>query len=1470
LKNINLSKKATLPQKAASLQDKKLPPLTSDTKLSDPKVLKHIQELELQLNKLELAKREIELTATKYAELFEKAPTAHFIFSREGVILDLNEAAASTLGKSPLKLKNSAFGKYISIDTKNIFNCFLDTLFNSECNDSCELTLQIKGRLPMYVQLSGCITGNSKSCIVHLIDLSNHKQKEASLLESEVLYQSILKASPDDISITDLEGRILHISHSALTIFGYNREEEILGRLLSDFVVPADIERVWVNMAFLFQGININPGEYSGLRRDGSSFSIEVNANLIRDTDGKPIKMIIIVRDIHERKLSEAILASTSQLLKRTAEMAKVGGWELDLRTHHRFWSKETCHILEINPAVTPSIGEGINLSFYAPEALPMIQAAVEAGIKFGTSFDLELPMITRKGKHIWVRDQGHFLMENGKAIKVYGVMQDITDRKQAEELLKKSNHNLSVINELASELSSLDTSEDLFSYITKKLKKITHAQGATLALYNSQKKELNVAAAELNPDVMAPIVDAMGGIDLSQINFPVSEDIRINLIKTPIKIGLSLSEVTCGLVAPPNEKIEGEIQNSFRYVGIAYIVAGELFGTSILMFHPNQPDPSIEMLKSFVHLVAVSLRRKLAEKDMNEAMNRLQKIADLVPGVVYQFLLRPDGTSCFPYASEGIKKIYRVTPEEVKEDAAKVFAIIHPDELEAVAASIETSAKNLTYWNQETRVRFKDGTIRFLQGNAAPQREMDGSVLWHGFITDVTERKLSEEALKESELKYRELVENSPDAIVIYIDGKVVYVNKECIHLMTASSAEDLVGKSVFQFVRPESMSIVRKRMKKIKTTGFILPIIEEKFVRLNGLEVDVEVKAMPVRFKNKQAVQLIIRDITERKQMLNALSLSENRYKTLFEKASDGILIMNATGKILSINESFAHMHGYTVDELLQMNLRTLDTPEMAQLLPKMIARVLGGETVHLDVDHFHKDGHIISFAISSSLIHVGDESYIQAFHTDITERRNAERVLRESEAMNRALISSIPDLIFTNRRDGEYLAVHASNPDLLYVPPEKLLHKKIRDILPTAIADQLEKAGENALDTGILQEVSYWLPMEKGKNSFFEARVVPFTTDTVISFIRDVTQRKLAEEKFLQLSLAVEQSPASIVITNTEGLIEYVNPKFVALTGYSLDEVIGKNPRILKSGHTTGEEYHHLWETISEGAEWHGEFNNIKKNGELYWESASISPIFNEKGKVSHFLAIKEDITERKKADEKLLQYAADLESSNNELENFAYVASHDLQEPLRMVSSFLTLLQERMHSQLDETNQQYIHFAVDGAQRMKILINDLLQYSRVGTNIEKFNVTPLNEVLQYVLLVLKDKIEKTKAVITLQDLPVITANKALLNQLFVNLLSNALKYNDSKPPEIEIGCKEELDKYIFYVKDNGIGIDPKFHEKVFVIFQRLHGKTQYSGTGIGLAVCKKIVAIHSGKIWLESEPGIGSTFYFSIPK
>jgi light-regulated signal transduction histidine kinase (bacteriophytochrome) len=260
----------------------------------------------------------------------------------------------------------------------------------------------------------------------------------------------------------------------------------------------------------------------------------------------------------------------------------------------------------------------------------------------------------------------------------------------------------------------------------------------------------------------------------------------------------------------------------------------------------------------------------------------------------------------------------------------------------------------------------------------------------------------------------------------------------------------------------------------------------------------------------------------------------------------------------------------------------------------------------------------------------------------------------------------------------------------------------------------------------------------------------------------------------------------------------------------------------------------------------------------------------PIFDNDGNIIQMIEYTLDITNRKKAEKELNNTLKDLRRSNAELEQFAYVTSHDLQEPLRMVASFTQLLQNRYHDKLDDDANDFINYAVEGASRMHNLISDLLIFSRVGTRGKSFKTTDMNTVLDAVIATFQQVIKETNTTITYKPLPVIIADESQMIQLLQNLISNAIKFRSEESPRINVSGDLKADKWIFSVSDNGIGIDSKNFDRIFIIFQRLHKKEEYSGTGIGLAVCKKIIQRHRGKIWVESELGKGSTFYFSIPK
>lgn len=283
------------------------------------------------------------------------------------------------------------------------------------------------------------------------------------------------------------------------------------------------------------------------------------------------------------------------------------------------------------------------------------------------------------------------------------------------------------------------------------------------------------------------------------------------------------------------------------------------------------------------------------------------------------------------------------------------------------------------------------------------------------------------------------------------------------------------------------------------------------------------------------------------------------------------------------------------------------------------------------------------------------------------------------------------------------------------------------------------------------------------------------------------------------------------------------------------------------------------------------------NRPLTGDRAWLLVNAEPILTDSGEVSEIVCSFSDITQRKAVEDKLTSLYQSLESrafdlacSNADLERFVYVATHDLQEPLRLITSFLQLLKKKYDSQLDEQASEYINYAVDGSRRIKKLILDLLEYSKFSIDRDGFKVLDAGKLIEDVKHSLCSLLKQHHAIIDVKPLPVIYADPSLLHQLFKNLLTNSIKYRGESTPKISIDCIAQGDNYLFSVSDNGIGIDPGYSEKIFDLFQRLHKNEAFEGTGVGLAICEKIIRLHRGSIWVESIPGKGSTFYFTIPQ
>jgi len=494
-----------------------------------------------------------------------------------------------------------------------------------------------------------------------------------------------------------------------------------------------------------------------------------------------------------------------------------------------------------------------------------------------------------------------------------------------------------------------------------------------------------------------------------------------------------------------------------------------------------------------------------------------------------------------------------------------------------------------------------------------------------------------------------------------------------------------------------------------------------------------------------------------------------------------------------------------------------------------------------------------------------------------TRVAELEVTARALRREAARFHAMLEATPDAIVGVDRAGVIRLSNNKASELFGYPRTELDGMPAARLMPeSARAIHAALRADRRADPGPPGGTPGQDPVALRKDGTqFPAEVLLATIDVdggplVLADVRDVTERRVAEAMTRRLASAVQYAGEAIVTRSPDGIVLSWNLGAEQLYGYSAEEIVGRPiSSLIAPGHQQ-EAAELTADVLATCQQRRSETIARRKDGTLVEVMIGLSPIADGMGEVAEILSISSDISARKRNEEALRERTRELEASNRELAEFAYIASHDLREPLRKISSFCQLLADGYQGRLDEKANQYIAFIVDGAERMQQLIEDVLAFSRSGRSAGKTSEVDCAAIVRLVTRDLAAMIEETGACITVAgSLPVVRAEPALLTQVFENLVSNAIKFRGSDPPRVTISAAREKNAWRFAVADNGIGIDPAYADRVFAIFQRLHSRAEYPGSGIGLAICKKIVEAYGGRIWFDSQSAAGTTFYWTFP-
>jgi len=827
--------------------------------------------------------------------------------------------------------------------------------------------------------------------------------------------------------------------------------------------------------------------------------------------------------------------------------------------------------------------------------------------------------------------------------------------------------------------------------------------------------------------------------------------------------------------------------------------------------------------------------------------------------------------------------------------DYKKFIASIHEDDRDRFDKAIRDVFTDTEYFDQTYRIISLNGDIRFINHKGIiVYNDTVGKHTLESMVQDITERIRIEQALTASEKKYRDIFELSPLPQWIYsiASFRILDVNQAAITHYGYTRSEFL--EMTVKDLRPEGEVARLIEAAKVKPSPGTVSYGQWKHRKKDGSMMMVEISGHEIDYNGIQALLVVSNDITERIRKDNELQATNQRLEAAQKIARLGYWQHDfVSGEFYWSNEMY-RMFDYKPGEItpnFEAALERIPKEEHPMFVPIVErARKTDGifEIQHSIITRSGERRTVVGRG-NYSFNEKGEVVFGTGTVQDITHIRQIESTLQSHKQQLELIYNNVTDSIFLLDVVGERFLFRSVNNSFLQTTglrEEQVVGLFADDVIPEqswsivlakyreAISDKKRVQWEEVTryPTGIKYGIVSITPI------FDEKEVCTM----LLGSVHDITATREAaaelmemNERFLHASKATSDAIWDWDIKSNS--LQW-GESYEQLTGFSINDLnlTSWENRIHPDDRARINES--IYAVVnSDETNWQDEYRYLHRDGHYIFISDRGVVLRDAEGKPYRMIGAMQNISHLKETEiilknlnQSLERRAAELAESNEELERFAYVASHDLQEPLRMVSSFLQLLENKYKEKLDADALRYIHFAVDGANRMKRLINDLLEYSRLDTRSELEETTDMNEIMNEISQNVTTVTSKN-ILLSWDELPVLyKSSRTQLYQLMQNLVSNAVKYNDKQTPEVSIYVNENDYEYIFQVRDNGIGIDNRFFEKVFIIFQRLHNQSDYSGTGIGLSICKKIVERHGGRMWIDSAEGHGSVFYFSISK
>jgi PAS domain S-box-containing protein len=1282
---------------------------------------------------------------------------------------------------------------------------------------------------------------------VHQIELEMQndelRRSQIQLEESRMRYADLYDFSPVGYLTFDQEGLIVEANLSAAKQLGKERAR-ILTKPFFLNIFRGDRDAFHLHLAQVFKTRERQTCEVRLAPEIGEEFYARLDSIFIEDASGKCFARTSIT-DITDRKLTElelrAKLAIEQEFHSFVSEVGDYAIFMLDPAGCVVSWNAGAEHTkgYKANEIISRN-----HACFYTPEDIArdwprqlLQRAIVEKRVED------EGWRVRKDGSRFWASVVITAVYDNGRLRGFSKVTRDITEQARLVADLQQSE---SKYRELVQNANSVI---------------IRWKRDGTLTFLNEYaRKFFGYSAEEVigkSVNILMPEQGSTGG---------------------------DLAEQLQDIVNHPERYVNNINENVLRD------------GSRVWMAWTNQPIFNDDGQVQEILTVASDItERKQAEEALRESRERFEALAKAsFEGIGFSH----DGIIID--ANAQLAQMLGYDPSEII--GKPVADLVAPEDRELVRRYMEAGYED----RYENRLLRKDRSTLVVE-TQAKHFAYRGRVIRVTAMRDITERKQAEEALRTSEQKFR-LLHETMHAGVVFQDanGKIVSMN---------SAAKRILGRTEEEFLGETSVSVEHHTIREdgspfpglehpamvaLRTGRVVDGVVMGVFNPLENVYRWIEINATPLFRKGEKIpyqVYAVFSDITERKQAESLLQ----RQAELLHLSYDAIIVWQQGGRIESWNKGAEELYGYSQEEALGQVTHDLLKTVHPELRPRIEAKLRERKFWEGELKHHTRDGREVIVSARHQLVRGADgvERVLET-NRDITERKEAEAILRESEERYSIVFNRAPFPISLSRlRDGVLVNVNEAWMETFGFSRREAIGKT-----PVQLGISTDHE-ERALLYSLLQEkgsvrdfevTGYRTKVNPESVILANLEIMEFGGEKyVYTSAQDITYRKMAEnalrESESKLHAALASIPDAVFISDAEGRLVNFNDGFVTyhrfrnrdecsrsiadcpiyLDAYMADGLpatpeMWAIPRALR-----GETVNNTRYTLRR-----------KDTGETWTGSYSFSPIRDKDGVTIGSVVVARDITEQQQMQEELRksrdelelrvqERTAELERSNQALQDFASIASHDLQEPLRKVTAFGNMLKQKCGGSLEDHGKDYLERILNANQRMQSLLTGLLDYSRVTTKAEPFKEVDLSDIISEVLSDLEVRIVKTGGEVHVGDLPVISADPTQMRQLFQNLIGNALKFHKpGEKPMVQVRSLSNTDSGCqIVVEDNGIGFDEQYRERIFAPFQRLHGRSEYEGTGMGLAICKKIVERHGGSITAKSTPGKGSTFLIMLP-